>query len=523
MPGGGAVGQVSQACSGSAGVARLAELSAKARELPWFALTAIALVLARVPHLGETIDGPHSGRQCDTAFYALEFHRSGINLLRPSVCWLGAHKALALEFPLPEAIAAVLYHILGPRLLWMRLVTLGFFLGAVWYLHRLVAYLRSERTARLVTLLYLAMPLAMVYSRAVHVDFAAVFFAHGMLYYLIRGYDEERTRLIVTAGVLGALAFAIKAPYAFFLFIPVAAHVLRRVKLRLLLGWSPWLLLPLVVFLLWRHHVYRLNASAPDWSCIPGYYKYTDMGHWYYGPLAMRLEAKTWASLAFRTMNVIPGALGMFFAILGVLAPPADRRGRGFFWLWLAGAALSLLIFFKLNVIHDYYQIPFIAPVAFFVAVGLEWVFLDRPLGEGMRPLLPFAFTLLLLVAHYVRTTEGMYYEVDRETIEAGTLIRENTPRDALVIASIGGSKGSWWFDPRLLFRADRCGWSVPLPDLSEKVWKGLMPWGATHLAILSDKPIPPELIQALSVLRPPRVFELTARPWTVYLYDLTK
>ncbi|MFC1806307.1 hypothetical protein ACFL09_04925, partial [Planctomycetota bacterium] len=143
----------------------------------WFWLLVVALVAVRFRHMGEIIAGPHSGRQCDTAFYALDFYRNGIDLLHPSVCWLGAHKTLALEFPLPEAVMALAYHVVGPRLLVARLLTLAAYLGSAFYLYKLIAYMRSPRTAKLATLLYLAAPLSLVYSRAVHVDFWAVLYA----------------------------------------------------------------------------------------------------------------------------------------------------------------------------------------------------------------------------------------------------------------------------------------------------------------------------------------------------------
>lgn len=487
--------------------------------LPWFALAACALVLVRFAHLGETIDGPHSGRQCDTAFYALDFHRTGLHLFRPSVCWLGAHKALALEFPFPEAMTAVLYRVLGPRILWARLVALAFFLGSAWYLYRIVSYVRSGWTAKLVVLLYLAMPLAQNYSRAVHVDFAALFFAYGMLYYLLRGYDEERTGLIALAAGLGTLAFLIKGPYAFYLFLPFGLHVLRQPRLRRLARWVPLLVLPLVAFALWRLHAARVNAAAPDWSLIPRYFKFTDMSWWYYGPLAQRLDVGNWLGLGYRTLHLLPGALGVYFLVLGMLARPADRRGIGFFWLWLLGTGVYLLIFFNLNLVHDYYQIPFLAPVAFFMAMGLEWLFLDRPRLAGLRSVLPFAFTMVVLLAKFVHTAETSYYEVDRLSVAAGEAIRANTPNDALVIGSVDRTQ-VWWWDARLLYRADRCGWSVPLCDLGERVWEGLVPAGATHLAIISDKAVPAALGDALRGL-PSKTIELSVRPWRAHIYDL--
>jgi len=168
------------------------------------------LVLVRFTHMQERIDGKHIWRECETGFFAYDFYANGINLLKPSVCWLGPHRTLILEFPLPEALMALAYHALGFRHLWARLLTLGFFLGATFYLYRIVAHVRSTRAAKLAAAVYLALPLGLAYSRAVHPDFYAVFFAHAMLYYLLRGYDDERTGLIALGTAFGVVAFLIK-------------------------------------------------------------------------------------------------------------------------------------------------------------------------------------------------------------------------------------------------------------------------------------------------------------------------
>jgi hypothetical protein len=68
--------------------------------LAWLA-AAVFLLALRIPHLSGPLDDPHSWRQCDTVGYSLAFARHGIDLLHPSVVWLGAHRTLILEFPLP--------------------------------------------------------------------------------------------------------------------------------------------------------------------------------------------------------------------------------------------------------------------------------------------------------------------------------------------------------------------------------------------------------------------------------------
>ena len=122
-------------------------------------------------HFAGSIDEPHSWRQCDTANYALAFYKEGIRLLRPSVCWMGSYKTVILEFPFPEALMALMYHILGYHLYLARVVTFLFFAGSAIYLYFIVCYVLRKRLAMIATAVYMILPLSLFYSRAVHVDF----------------------------------------------------------------------------------------------------------------------------------------------------------------------------------------------------------------------------------------------------------------------------------------------------------------------------------------------------------------
>ena len=95
----------------------------------WFPILVLVLVGIRFVHFGEIVDEPHSWRQCDTANYIWAYYQDGIDLLHPSVCWMGGHKTTILEFPLPEAIISIFYKLFGPDLFWARLVFLAFFKG----------------------------------------------------------------------------------------------------------------------------------------------------------------------------------------------------------------------------------------------------------------------------------------------------------------------------------------------------------------------------------------------------------
>ena len=118
-----------------------------------------------------------------------------------------------------------------------------------------------------------------------------------------------------------------------------------------------------------------------------------------------------------------------------------------------------------------------------------------------------------------VRKAEAIYYTVDLVRVSAGQKIREHTPEDALVITA-PSRPNTWWWDARLLYRARRCGWNIRLGNLSEENIGALVGEGATHLALVTDKPVPPYLSRVLET-SPKQVLELTPHPWLLHLYRL--
>ena len=151
---------------------------------------AVLWVGPRIPHLTGPIDEPMSWRQCDTAQYAYSFFREEISLLRPPVAWMGSHKTVVLEFPLPELLMAMAYRAFGHHLELARLVTLTFFLASACYLALIVRRLFGSRLAFSCVAIYGVLPLGLFYSRAIHIDFAAVFCAHALVYHSMRACDE---------------------------------------------------------------------------------------------------------------------------------------------------------------------------------------------------------------------------------------------------------------------------------------------------------------------------------------------
>lgn len=494
----------------------------------WFWLPALLLLSLRLLHLGPELDDPHLWRQSDTANYIWAYYVDGVDLLHPSVCWMGAHKTVILEFPLPEAMAAWLHQALGPSLIWSRLLFLAFYLCGAVYFFKIIRHLAGAELAAVATLVYGMLPLGIVYSRAVHVDFSAVLCAHAMLYHALVAVDKESRRQFFIAMIFATLGFLIKAPYVFYLALPAAYFIHRNRKWRFFLQASPLLLLPLVSFLAWQWHVRRVNAAMPDWSFIPEYRKMDNNARWYFGLLEHRLEWPLWQLLWGRLKYEVAAVIGIPLLVVGSLMRLRDPSVR-FMVGWAVGSLAYLLIFFTLNVIHDYYQIPFLAPVAFFIA--LPFYGLYRAIGMRNTVLARWllALGLSIVALQSIRLTEGKgltqgeqeyfgnYYKPDDFARKAGKIIREHTPPHALVISTFGGLDCRC---PNILYSARRNGWSIGKQNLSISLLERLRQEGATHFALLQIDPMSSELeqyVQQFSLQR----FTLPGTHWPLRIFAL--
>ncbi|MEO5618239.1 MAG: hypothetical protein ABIS67_10740 [Candidatus Eisenbacteria bacterium] len=471
----------------------------------WWVAAAL-LVALRLPHLMGPLDDPHSWRQCDTARYSLDFARNGIDLLHPAVCWLGAHRTLIFEFALPEAISALLQRWFGEGEHWDRIVALGFFLAATFYLHAFLRLAAGRRAAWLATLAWLALPLGQFYSRAAHVDFAATAGVHALLYHGARAARGAHWGHAAGAAAGGTLAALIKAPYLLPVLGPLGLIALSATGVTALAALGAALAVTMVVFKLWRGHVDAVNAQAPDWFFLPGYYKEVNPLWWYFGEWTQRFDRASWVRVVRRLVQEVataPGVLIAFAAPFAAARTTALKAGpRALAVAWAVGTIAYLLVFFPLNVIHNYYQIPFLAPAALLIALGFEAMW-DRVRWGAIAAGVLFAAMILVSPARL------HYYGVDWLRIEAGYVIDARVPKGDLVVACDHSSGHS---DPRLLHRADRDGWPLAIADLTPERLAKLHALGARHVAIVTSD-IRPDL-RAPEFLAPARVGEYPLLHW---------
>jgi O-antigen ligase len=445
----------------------------------WFVVVFLVLVTAqRLLHFGPVIDDPHVWRQTDTANYARVMAEEGIDLLRPSVCWMGAHRTVVLEFPLPEAVMAAGYRVFGVDHRVARAVTLLFFAAAVCFLWLLVRELVNPAVARWSALVMAAMPLGLFYSRAIHIDPAALAFAHAMAWAWVVGVRRRSTSWMLLGAALAMPALLVKAPYAAICGIPVAAVVVLEKRFGFVVRRWFSLAIPVVVFVWWQWHTMRVNGAMPDWSFIPGYRRFDHNFRWYFGPPSMRLNLELWMTIAGRVITHVTGWFGLVPVTIGATLALGFRPLRAV-GAWIAALGVYVLVFFNLNLHHDYYQLPFLAPLAVALVVGAGWAF--RRLGLDRRWVRAAMVALLVAAAiEWTGRIESSAYTVPTAFNEMGGMIRDHTPEDALVVVSFGGLDCR---SPHILYPAHRNGWSIPDRYLNPELLDRLVEEGATHLA----------------------------------------
>lgn len=456
--------------------------------------------------MGETIDSPHAWRQSDTANYIWDFYKNGIDLFHPSVCWMGGYKTVILEFPLVEAIVAGCYHIFGTSHVVARMVFFLFFLGSCVYFFKLVKFLSSERIAFYATIVYLFCPLSLFYSRAIHIDFAELFFAFGMVYHYVRGIYQQKTVHLLVGSIFAFLAFATKAPYALVFFLPLLAYILREGRFLYALKRAYWFVVPVILFALWQNHVFTVNDAAPDWDFIPGYRKFVHNAGWYYGSFEQRLIPENWFILKDRLLFEVAGIIGAILFFIGVFFV----RKRLFITFWILGTLLYSLVFFNLNVIHNYYQLPFVPMMAVVAGHALACI-------HEMKRWTPWLAlgVLTLVISENIWYTEENYYIIQPEREEIGEVISKHTQPDDLIVINYHNFDSKC---PNFLYAARRNGWMIPSWGLSADVLYKLMLEGADYVAIVRPNEIEGEIKQALGFY-PRKVIELNEKT-RIYLYE---
>ncbi len=430
----------------------------------WLLAIVLLALAVRCYHITSPLDDAHSFRQTQTAGLIRDYYRDGIDLLYPRMITLGDPGYVVLEFPVYQAVAAVLYKVFSPDVIWARLLSICFGLLSIVFVYRIARKFLDERPSIFAAFFYAFMPLDIFFQRVPIPDPLAIMLSLMMLDFLIEGIKGNTGRLVF--GILAAaLGIVIKSPIVAPLYLPLLYVAWRQKEDRpaAMARFFISLGIPLAALAVWQYHANAVN----DKYFVKGAYPFTYLSskvsiklrpfnHWYFGTVSQRLDIGNYAAIGGYVVKQLLSVIGMPFAAAGIISLAAAKKGR-FFFCWMLSIGITIMVFFNLYVVHNYYHLFWAPVLAIVCGAGAAWL-LDISPGRRWQ-----ASIVLMLLAGFLGASlyvsERVLFQRENDLLATGKFIDEHAGKGAMIATSL--PRGDAW-NPTLMYYADRRGFTLP-------------------------------------------------------------
>ncbi|OIO39105.1 MAG: hypothetical protein AUJ72_01350, partial [Candidatus Omnitrophica bacterium CG1_02_46_14] len=302
---------------------------------------------------------------------ARNFYYHGFNFFYPEIDENGPGPYLLnAEMPTYTYLMALAYALTGGVHEWAaRAVSVLFSLAALWILYLFIRRLSGERTALFALIFAAFSPMNVALARSTQCDMTMVFAGTAALYFFYRYYQTQKWSHFIWSAFLMALAVGTKI-YALYLFIPVIYLAWEREKWAIFRRPRNYLYCFLVsLTLIWYFYMWRVGHTLKLAYSTFGYPPGIIQGQWGYLKLFLmpyvKLPSTVILAHILTPVGIVLFAFGIFkntFKIYRLV------------WVWLFSVVFYLLVMWPTAVVHPYYLLPVIPPLAFFVAQGADRV-----------------------------------------------------------------------------------------------------------------------------------------------------
>ena len=441
---------------------RVTFASRKPGIVTWWLLSALVGIgtLIRIPQLHHSLNESYGFRQTQTAFVIRKYATDGINLLSTPLPVFGKNSNVPMEFPLFQALGALLVRTgLSPDVA-ARLLALVSFQASGLLLALILLRWHGRLVAVVAVALFEFLPFGLFWGAASLIDFFSVALALTMVYSLDRWFCGGSTLTLVAGSLAAVLAFLVKpttAPSWSLLLLSSAAMVIHRIGWRvswkrIVIGFAIAPGLGLFAATIWTGYADSIKKNNPLTEFIMS----SALGDWNFGTLAQRMDPGVYFTIMSRVTGEIAGP-GMVAVLLGVVAAivlpsPAQRLST---CGWLLVAISAPLVFLNLYYVHTYYLIAVYPALVTVMAIGIVWA---ARLLPGMR-WQRIATAAVAVVAIFVTTLSSPEARDDMtglfhgKPVPASSIgIRDLTPPNSRIIMI-----GCDW-DPTWMYYAQREG-----------------------------------------------------------------
>ena len=328
-------------------------------------------VLVRLYHFHSAIDDHHVWRQTDTAAISRNFFEEDFNILHPRIDWRGNTTGeVECEFPLYQWLVAGFYKITGnvQEEAGRGLSIISFIVTLV-LLYRLSREYFGKLSASLSVIILSFLPMAIFFTRAFMPESMMLMGTLGTLYYYKKYIELNSTRCLLMSIMFGMIAFSVKIP-SLYIGIPMMAIALDKDGFKTFKRIGNWVyavltLLPTAGWYLHSHNLYKKTGlTFGIWDI--GHDKWGNLNIWTGAELYKTLLGRMWGSLFTST-----GFILLVSSIFILFFSRKIKEKKIMLW-WLFSLTIYFMLIARGNLIHDYYQLPFILPASILVGFGLS-------------------------------------------------------------------------------------------------------------------------------------------------------
>lgn len=443
------------------------------------ACLALRLSIAWMP-----LAGVHAWRQCDTAAVASNFAAESMNPLLPRVDWRGDGPGLVeMEFPLLPWVVAVAYRVVGVHDAVGRIASALGGVAACWWLLALVTRTSGPVVARWAALLFAVLPLNVYYGAAFMPESWMIAASVGGVHHFLRwrqgggGLHGGASFLCITLALLLKPTSLCLGLVLLWILLNVRAgdrscHPLRDIK--------PWLFAAGACGLLgtWMWWAHRLGHETGMSFGVLRSDKFAD---W-----QLASSAAFWHTIVIERLTERHLAWGgAALAMVGLLRPRSSPLER-LFDAWLVALLIGTAIASKGNQLHEYYQLPWTLPLAFFAGRGVAGALSKRRWWFAGPALAAVAVLGAGRLVEYAGTTNR--HATPLLDTAAAMQAHGVSALPVIVVSTIHTG------DPSLLHHARAKGWLMRPEELDEATVSELKSRGATfvcgiHRTFMADPP----------------------------------
>jgi hypothetical protein len=372
-----------------------------APEIVFIALV-ICSVFIRAVNIASPLLEAHAFRQTQTAITVWTFVREGVDFFSYQTPVFGPPWQVPFEFPLFQAVAALIVRagVQGVDVA-VRMANILFFYLSAFFLFLLCGrFFRERGITYAVVLCYVLSPYTIFWSRTSMIDYASVSFALGYFYFFSRLIEEKNGPFTLAGAVfLGTLGYLVKVTTMPTVAVPIAYFLLKQLwnnyksfdgrgllsyifhEKIFILKLLTAIAVPLAAGYLWTIHADNVKGASlyTEWLTSK------NLTAWNYGMWKQRASLSLWMTILMHVKSFAPLAFVLIPAGL-VFALKHPRRYREFIYTGLAGALVTVFIFFNLYRSHNYYPMavtPFLAVAAGFACYHFFFVLLKNKKGTA--------------------------------------------------------------------------------------------------------------------------------------------